>query len=426
MTSSYMHFRPLDGPRLGVKRLIPMRDGHHIPQLGFGTYRLAPSQAEEAVRFAIGAGFRHVDCATAYGNEREVGQGLRAVMKTRRLPREELFVTSKLWPTDQHPDHVRAACKASLEALGVGYLDLYLIHWPVCWRRLSTTTTTATTVDTTLLDPEKYPRLPDGSAPVDTSVGLEDTWRAMSELVRDGLVKSIGLCNSSASDIECIAKAIQLEEEEEVGSKEAAGGARSHNAIPTATSQTHNDPNSTAGRVMWGEGEHGTGGGSPSSRTGGLALPVVNQIEFHPACQDTALVKVHKAHDMLTAAYCPLGMPTRTTPPDFKPLVEEEMLKSMSDLTGFSVPRLLLNWNLDQNNVVICKSSKKSHIESNAKAAQFALSDPVRLVLNSFHEKVRACRVMNPTDFTATPGKPFFPDLPPAQDPTAPFGPYRG
>lgn len=417
MTSSYMHFRPLDGPKLGVKRLITMRDGHRIPQLGFGTYRLTPSQAEEAVRFAIGAGFRHIDCAKAYNNEREVGHGLRAVMQTRRMPREELFITSKLWPTDQHPDHVRAACKASLEALGVGYLDLYLIHWPVCWRRLSA----GAAATKSGLDPEKYPRLPDGSAPVDTSVRLVDTWRAMSELVREGLVKSIGLCNSSAADIESISSAIIRESADvtttDGGSDEDAVREETNNRIGE---QLSSSSASASSKPRQEQSQQGTRGG------GDLALPVLNQIEFHPACQDTALVKVHKAHDLLTAAYCPLGMPTRTTPPDFKPLVEEEMLKSMSDLTGFSVPRLLLNWNLDQNNVVICKSSKKAHIESNAKAAQFALSDPVRLVLNSFHEKVRSCRVMNPTDFTATPQKPFFPDLRPADPPTAPFGPYRG
>eukprot|EP00796_Vickermania_ingenoplastis_P010290 gene10290-7192_t len=326
MTSSYMHFRPLDGPRLGIQRLLPMRNGLKIPQLGFGTYRLTPAQAEEVLPLAIDAGYRHIDCAKAYTNQ--VG---------------DLFITSKLWPTDQHPDVVRKACEETLTELGVGYLDLYLIHWPICWKHSPNF----------LTEEDKYPKDPlKGGAAVDKSVSLLDTWRAMNELVKDGLVKSIGLCNSSAENISDV-----------------------------------------------------MAGGDDEA----LMAPVLNQIEFHPACQDTALVKVHKAHDMLTAAYCPLGMATRTTPPDFKPLVEEEILKSMSDLTGFSVPRLLLNWNLDQNNVVICKSANKAHIQSNAKASQFALSDSVRLVLNSFHEKVRACRVMNPKNFTEAPGpRPIF------------------
>lgn len=342
-----------------IQSALRMSNGLSIPQMGFGTYRLTPSEAEEVVPLAMMSGYRHFDCAKAYQNQKAVGVGLKRGMKAQCVSRERLFVTSKLWPTDQHPDHVRLACQKTIDELGVGYLDLFLIHWPICWRHTGSFET----------EEDKYPRSPNGGADVDTSVTLLDTWRAMSGLVKDGLVKNIGLCNCREGEVEGIAKAAMEEQATE--------------------------------------------------------MPVLNQIEYHPGCQDTELVKVHRSHEMLTVSHSPLGMPNRTTNSDFIPLVEEEILKSMSTLTGYSVPRLLLNWNLDLNHVVICKASKKEHIVSNAKAAQFALSDSVRLVLNSFHEKVRSCRVMNPTNFTAVPGKKFFPEPPPAK-PTAPFGPYIG
>lgn len=407
MTSSYMHFRPLDGPKLGIRRLLPLCSGYSIPQLGLGTYRLAPAAAEEVIPIAVGSGFRHIDCAKAYNNEHSVGIGLKKAMKTRRIPRDSFFITSKLWPTDQHPDHVRRACLHSIEALGVGYLDLYLVHWPVCWKHPAKESTLLSIPFST--EEEKYPRDPvTGAAAVDTNVSLRDTWAAMSQLVKEGLVRSIGLCNSSARDIEAVCS---NRVQSSPGSSSPLIGSSSNATTSDTATPSEKSRDNVAGEKR------------DSSDEDFFAPPVLNQIEFHPACHDSELVRVHIDHDMLTAAYCPLGMPTRTTPKDFKPLVNDEMLLSLSQLTGYSVPRLLLNWNLDMNNVVICKASTKAHLESNAKAAQFTLSDSVRLLLNSFPEKVRAFRVMNPENFTAEPGKRYFPEPSPPQ-PTAPFGPY--
>lgn len=402
-----MHFRPLDGPKLGIQRLLPLNNGYTIPQLGLGTYRLAPSLAQEIIPVAIGAGFRHFDCAKAYSNEHAIGIGLKNAMKSRRISRDSLFITSKLWPTDQHPDHVRRACLHSIEALGVGYLDLYLIHWPICWQHPAKEETDLSTPFAT--EEDKYPRDPiTGAAAVNTSVSLRETWRAMGQLVKEGLVRSIGLSNSSSQEIESITSHRR--------SESACTSSRTlkHHSLetnsPCTKSEEENGVDDKAKEMV--EDEDNC-----------YYPPVLNQIEFHPACQDSGLVKVHTDHDMLTAAYCPLGMATRTTAPDFKPLIDDEMLLSLSQLTGYSVPRLLLNWNLDMNNVVICKASSKAHLESNAKAAQFALSDPVRLLLNSFSQKVRAFRVMNPENFTAVPMKRYFPE-PSPPEPTAPFGPY--
>ncbi len=88
-----------------------------------------------AVKHALAKGYRSVDCAAVYGNEAEVGEGLREGMKEAGIKREEVFVTSKLWNTFHHADDVEAACKKTLGDLGLEYLDLYLIHWPTAFKR---------------------------------------------------------------------------------------------------------------------------------------------------------------------------------------------------------------------------------------------------------------------------------------------------
>ncbi|MDM4763341.1 aldo/keto reductase [Galbitalea sp. SE-J8] len=107
--------------------LIPLDDGRSIPQLGLGTWPLKDREAEEAVATAIGLGYRHIDTAAKYGNERGVGRGVRGA----GVPREELFVTTKLDGGYQGDDRAIAGLEDSLERLGLDYVDLLLIHWPL-------------------------------------------------------------------------------------------------------------------------------------------------------------------------------------------------------------------------------------------------------------------------------------------------------
>ncbi|MFP7364281.1 aldo/keto reductase [Corynebacterium callunae] len=104
--------------------LITLNDGHTIPQLGFGVFKVDPAEAERVVSEALAAGYRHIDTAAIYGNEEGVG---RAIAKS-GIPREELFITTKLW-NDRQLD-VEAAFEESLAKLGLDYVDLYLVHWP--------------------------------------------------------------------------------------------------------------------------------------------------------------------------------------------------------------------------------------------------------------------------------------------------------
>ena len=106
-------------------RTIHARDAR-IPALGFGTFRLEGAVARDQVARALDAGYRHVDTARVYGNEREVGQGI----ARSTVPRNQVFLTSKLWPDDFRPEDVARATRASLAELGTDHVDLMLLHWP--------------------------------------------------------------------------------------------------------------------------------------------------------------------------------------------------------------------------------------------------------------------------------------------------------
>jgi alcohol dehydrogenase (NADP+) len=165
---------------------IPLNQGAgHMPALGFGT--LIPDAAETitATKDALEAGFRHFDCAERYGNEREVGEALQAGLAAGRLTREDIFVTTKLWNTNHQPERVGPAFEASLDRLGLKYLDLYLIHTPFAFKP----------------GDDQDPRDQNGNVIYDHDVTLLDTWKAMESLVDQGKCRAIGLSDISLSEL---------------------------------------------------------------------------------------------------------------------------------------------------------------------------------------------------------------------------------
>lgn len=163
----------------------------HIPVTGLGTWKSTEEASLiNAIKYSVEeAGYRHIDCAKCYGNEKSVGKALHDILSRGVVKREELWVTSKLWCTDHHPDHVEAACRQTLADLQLDYLDLYLIHHPTAFVREGN---------------EMFPKEADGTAKIDRSISLIDTWRAMEHLVEIGLVKHIGVSNFTINMLERI------------------------------------------------------------------------------------------------------------------------------------------------------------------------------------------------------------------------------
>jgi methylglyoxal/glyoxal reductase len=113
---------------LTLKSRARLNNGVEIPRLGLGVYQSPPGRiTQHAVKYALNLGYRHIDTASLYGNEADVGMALREG----GLRREEVFVTTKVWNSDQGYDSTLRACEGSLRRLGLTYVDLYLIHWPV-------------------------------------------------------------------------------------------------------------------------------------------------------------------------------------------------------------------------------------------------------------------------------------------------------
>jgi alcohol dehydrogenase (NADP+) len=174
---------------------IPLHHGAgRIPALGFGTLIPDPALTVTATRDALEAGFRHFDCAERYGNEREVGQVLQAGLAAGVIARDDLFVTSKLWNTNHRPERVEPAFEASLERLGLQYLDLYLIHTPFAFQP----------------GDSQDPRDPSGNVLYDHSVTLLDTWTALENLVDHGKCRAIGLSDVSLNELKPVYEAARI------------------------------------------------------------------------------------------------------------------------------------------------------------------------------------------------------------------------
>lgn len=158
-------------------------NGDRMPIVGLGTWKSEPGQVYNAVREALRLGYRHIDCAPLYGNEVEIGSALRDALSDGDVTRSELWITSKLWGSSHGRDNVAPALEKTLADLGLEYVDLYLIHWPI---PLKPTTTIPASGD-------------DFVTPTDAF--LASTWAGMESAVRDGRARHIGVSNFSSKKL---------------------------------------------------------------------------------------------------------------------------------------------------------------------------------------------------------------------------------
>lgn len=255
---------------------IPLNDGNRIPVFGLGVFRApAGGEAKQAVKWALEVGYRHVDTARVYGNEEDVGEAIRES----GVPREELFVTTKLWNDDHGFDEAQRACEASLQRLGLEYVDLYLIHWPVEEKR-------------------------------------HESWRGLVELKRRGLCRSIGVSNYTVRHLQ------ELMERSDV-------------------------------------------------------VPAVNQCEFHPFLAQRELLAFCRQKGIVFESYSPLTKGKR---------LDDPRVGAIARKHGKSPAQILIRWVVEQEVVVIPKSTKRERIAENANVFDFSLDAEDRRILDGLDE----------------------------------------
>ncbi len=158
-------------------KYIPITDDNTIPALGLGTWKSSNGEVGQAVSKALEIGYRHIDCASIYQNQKEIGTALAGALAAGQLKRDELWVTSKLWNNAHAKKHVQPALERTLKDLQLDYLDLFLIHWPINFQANIA-----------------FPKRPEEFLAPD-AIPVIETWQAMEKMVQKGLCRFIGVCN---------------------------------------------------------------------------------------------------------------------------------------------------------------------------------------------------------------------------------------
>jgi D-xylose reductase len=314
--------------------------GSQMPALGLGVWKVENSAAPKLIEEAVRTGWRHFDCASDYGNEAEVGIGILNVLSSGSVRREELWVTSKLWNTNHRAEHVRAACERSLRDLKLDYLDLYLIHFPIALEYVPPET--------------RYPagwfHDPDATQPRMKSarVPVAETWGAMEELLRAGLVKNIGVSNFGVSLLRDLLSYAKVR-------------------------------------------------------------PAVLQVEMHPYLTQEKLVRFcHEERIAVTAfsplgapSYVPLGMATENDS-----VLNEKVVRDAAAAHKKTPAQVVLRWATQRGTAAIPKTTRPERLRENISIFDFELSTSE---MNAISALDRNRRFNDPGVFCETAFNTFFP-----------------
>lgn len=284
-------------------------DFKDIPELGFGLWKIDKDICADVVYQAIEAGYRHFDSAADYGNEKEVGQGLKRAINDGLVKREELWVTSKLWNTYHRKEHVQPALEKTLEDLQIDYLDLYLIHFPIA---LKFVPFEKRYPPEWLYDPEAD----DAHMEIDDAP-LHETWAAMEDLVKAGLVNNIGVCNYNTNLI--------------------------HDLMRYATIK-----------------------------------PSMVQVELHPYLTQEKLLKLCAYYSIKVTGFSPLGalsyVPLEMADKE-ESLLDHAIIKTISRHHQKTPAQILLRWGIQRGTCLIPKTVKQRRMKENLDIFDFSLSD---------------------------------------------------
>ena len=309
---------------------FPLSGGGAMPAVGLGFWKIPNDQTAAIVSAAVDAGYRHFDCACDYGNEAEAGEGLAATLTAGTVTRDDLFVTSKLWNTYHHPDHVAEACERSLSDLRLEYLDNYLIHFPIAQRY----------VPPSVRYPPEWTYDPDAATPrieLD-AVPMSDTWGAMIDLQRRGLVRHIGVCNVGATTIR---------------------------ELTNATGRT----------------------------------PDVLQVELHPELTQEKLLRFCRESSIAVTAFSPLGAPSYVPirmAEASDSLLETSEIRAIADAHSKTPAQVLLRWGIQRGTAVIPKTQRVERLRENIDVFDFELTDAEMATISGFD---RGRRYNDPGDF---------------------------
>lgn len=318
-----------------VSKELVLNTGFKIPTLGLGTWR--SENVYDAIRLAFKLGYRHLDCAASYSNESDIGRAIADSIKDGEIKREEIFVTSKLWNTNHHPQNVEPACRKTLAELKVDYLDLYLVHWPVALQH----------------GDNPFPRDDKtGAGLIEQGVTLIDTWKAMEELVKKGLVRSIGVSNFSIKHLQEI--------------------------IAT-----------------------------------GATVPAANQIESHPYLPNQKLRDFCSQHKIIVEAYSPFGSSQLDAMMGLGignsaitvELLRHPVVLQLAEKYQRTPGQIVLRWSLQQGNVPLPKSASAQRLQDNLNLYDFNITDEDLELFKPLSQPTK--RIFNPTIFSAE-VRPFF------------------
>ena len=309
---------------------IALRGGARMPALGLGCWKIARDVCADAVYSALKAGYRHLDCACDYGNERQVGAGIKRAVDEGVLKRDELWVTTKIWMTYHDPKYVEAALKRSLEDLGLAYLDLWLIHFPISLRF----------VPFDVRYPPEWTYDPSAAAPTMEydNVPLIETYAAMRALSGPAArVRHVGVCNMTTGLLADLSRA---------------------------------------------------------SARAGLEAPEVLQVEMHPYLVQEALLRFCAAHGVAVTAFSPLGagsyveLGMATTA---QSALADPVVAAVAARLGASPAQVVLAWHLRRGVSAVPKSSQAARLAENLAAADLAprLSDEDVRAISALDRKQR-------------------------------------
>ncbi|KAK4323143.1 hypothetical protein Pmani_006143 [Petrolisthes manimaculis] len=357
---------------------VKLNNGKKMPIHGLGTWKSKPGEVTQAVKDAIACGYRHLDCALVYGNEAEVGVAIKAKIEDGTVKREDLFITSKLWNTFHSKSLVVPTLKESLTNLGLDYLDLYLIHWPMGYKE----------------NAELFPKDDKGKF-LFTDVDYLDTWSGMEDAVAQGLTKSIGVSNYNSEQIQrtldnCKIKPVTNQEGGEKFPTNADGTTafsdvdyiEAWQGLEDALSQglvhsigVSNFNKDQIERVL----------------SSGNIVPVTNQIECHPYLNQKKLIDWCRTKNIYITAYSPLGSPDRPwAKPEDPLLLEEPKLVAIAEKYKRTPAQIAIRYQVQRDVIVIPKSVTKSRIESNLQVFDFKLSSEDMKTIDSFDCNGRA------------------------------------